>query len=194
MDLLLRRRSIISQLFPGGRLPSGYTEVSFLESYGSSYVSTNVQGECDVRLTAQCLSPTSGSQLLALFSSAPGGWAGQNGSLWATGPSNRTTIASTIRADIEIHFVLPTIDMVVNGEHCQRGVSGNPFVGGYLRLFGMQSYWFVGKIFGDVVCLQNEVEIFRGVPCINPNNVAGYYDLISNTFKQPIGTLHPGYE
>lgn len=193
MDLLLRRRAMFPQLLPGRRLPSGYTEVSFLESRGNANVVTNVQGECEVHLTAQCLSPTSTSQLLVHFASSSGGWAGQNGSLWATGPSNRTTIASTQRADIEIQFVLPTMDMIVNGEHCQRSVTGNPFAGGRLTLFGMDSFWFVGKIFGDVVCLKNGVEVFRGVPCISPNNVAGYYDLITNQFFAPgRGTLYPG--
>ena len=175
----------------GGRLPAGYTEYDYLESSMNVKLYTSVSGAATWYLTAQCSTPGTASQILVGYSSNGGCWMGQN-LTWGLGSSNRTTIGSGTKSDIVVEFAKPTTTLTIGNETVTRTHNQNFST---CNLFYSGSYYFKGKIFGDVIAKQGGVEVFHGIPCTDPNNVAGYYDTVSHSFKAPAsGTLTAGNE
>lgn len=176
----------------GGRLPAGYTEYDYLQSSGNTELATTVFGSATWYITAQCSSPSSGSQIVIGYSASGGCWAGQVSSKWSLGGGANTTIASSTKSELVIHIGSPTTYLTVGGETVSRNMGSSL---NNALLFRTSSYSFIGKIFGDVVAVQNGVESFHGIPCTNPNNEAGYYDTVSKSFIKPhLGTLTAGNE
>ena len=71
-----------------------------------------------------------------------------------------------------------------NGESFTRTASANNTSNFFLFNTATNgTYPFLGRLYGDVVCVKSGIEVFRGVPCTNPNREAGLYDLIGNSFK-----------
>ena len=189
---ITRQLTVNQDAGSGGRLPAGYTEYDYLSSPGNVTLRTTVYGAATWYLTAQCSSPSSGSQIVVGYTSNGGCWAGQASSKWSLGGGAHTTISSGTKSDMVAQIESPTTYLTVGGETVQRNMN----VGlGYGYLFGLGSYKFNGKIFGDSVAKQNGAEVFHGIPCTNQNNVAGYYDTISRSFIAPeSGTLTAGNE
>ena len=174
------------------RLPDGYTEYGYLESGGNAQLNTGVVGASSWTFTAQCLSPGSGSQILIGDKTYSGCWAGQANSKWGLGGNYNTTIDSSQKSDLNVTFASDkttlTIGQVTKERNRSRAMSA-------ILLFSAGSYYFNGRIFGDVIAMSGNSEVFHGVPCKNPNSVAGYYDLVTNSFFAPSsGTLTAGNE
>ena len=51
-----------------------------------------------------------------------------------------------------------------------------------------------GTFYGEIIVKDSEGIRFKGIPCVRKSDdVVGYYDLVTETFYEPIGT-NPTYE
>ena len=192
MDALLRRRAMIAAGGGSptpGRLPSGYTEIEYIENPSTARIDTGISGASSWSFTAQLIgnlsgnacvfgSYTTGGHFLAVIYS--------QSSKWGLGASagQYSSVVATTKTDIEVDVVSSRkMDARIGSESITR--TGTTDVTRNLLLFAADStgsYTFPGRMYGDVVGTKNGVEVFHGVPCTNPNNVAGLYDLVSATF------------
>lgn len=172
------------------RLPAGYTEVEYIENTTTAYINTGIIYPCTWAITAQANAVPSTNQILVGSKTSGGHYVGAitNG-YWGTGTgaayyipgypvTNKTNLSIVINrksvefsaenSETKTHNATSNIDTAIWLFAASKTASSN--------------YPFIGKVYGDVVGTKDGVEVFRGVPCINPNNVAGLYDLVSETF------------
>lgn len=175
---------VFSSEDPVPRLPYGYTEVKSITNSTNAIVDTGINGASTWKFTAQAAqNPSTG--ILVGHSSASGSWFGSiSTGAWGAGSASGAFVAlsSTSKSKIEASFdssgVQGTVANLPFARQVQNEMSDN------FLLFGdlLGNYPFRGTIFGDVVAMVSGNEVFRGVCCKNSNNVAGLYDLISDSF------------
>lgn len=183
------------------RLPDGYTEVEYIENTGNAYINTGITYSCTWNLTAQAASVPVTNQILVGSKTSTGHWVGAitNG-FWGTGTGAAYYIANypvTEKTQLNVVINRKNVVFSANGS-ATKTQTASANIDTAVWLFSASpsasSYYpFIGKIYGDAVCTKSGTEVFRGVPCIDPNNVVGMFDLISQTFKSPTnGTLIAG--
>ena len=172
------------------RLPSGYTEVLYIENETTARINTGISGISEWTLTAELITdPKTSGVLLArgtagghYFSSIPS--ASNN---WGVGSSSGeyVAISAFTKESISINFSSSTvISGTIDGNTFSRTAESSSSSSIYLfNATSSSAYPFKGRIYGDVVCIKDNAEVFRGVPCTDPNGVAGLYDLIGQSFK-----------
>lgn len=172
------------------RLPAGYTEVSYIENTTTARINTGVSGICVWTMTAQLITTTTSSSVLIGRGTAGGHYFGALPSVsnnWSVGASSGqyTSISATIKSDIEVNFsTAKKVTATVGVETATRTASSNSSSNYYLfNGTSSSSYPFKGRLYGDVICTNSSGVVFRGVPCIGPNNEVGLYDIINNVFK-----------
>ena len=169
-----------------GRLPSGYTELEYISNGSNAWIDTGISGVAAWTVSAKIDASRSASQVIIGRGTSTPIWFGAytNKTVWGMGSSQNSSTSALNKTTSVVSFSGKTASAVVGtNDSCSRTFSANG-TGNY-TLFNVgtnKAYPFVGNLYGDVICVQNNVETFHGVPCTDPNNVAGLYDLISDTF------------
>lgn len=183
----------------GSRLPDGYTEVEYIENASSAYIDTGFKPNQDTRINCEMQCVTSTNSVLHF---GTGGWnkvdgmwltyeTGANGTLhiawlgkkvWSTyssvqGDYNRHTydwnknniykdgvlVASNTYANYNCSDNLAIFTTILNGTSYEAS----------LKMLG-RVYWF--KIYDNGTLVRDLV------PCKNPNDVVGLYDIVNDVF------------
>ena len=172
-----------------GRLPSGYTEVEYIENPSTARIDTGISGASSWSFTAQLIGTLSGNACVFGSYTTGGHFFAviySQSLKWGLGASagQYSSVVATTKTNIEVDVVsYRQMDVRIGSESITR--TGTADATGNLLLFAADttgSYTFPGRFYGDVVGTKNGDEVFHGVPCTNPNNVAGLYDLVSATF------------
>lgn len=172
------------------RLPEGYTEVEYIENTSTARINTGISGNSTWTLVAKLVTADSTTPVLFgrdtggghYFGSIPSvshkwGVGGSSGQYVSTSALVKTTIVITVTSN-------KNFSGTINGETFARQASTNKSANFFLfNASTGANYPFLGRLYGDAVCVKSGVEVFRGVPCTNPNGVAGLYDLVGNSFK-----------
>ena len=182
-------------------LPSGYTQVEYIEADGTQYIDINVSGNVTFLGTAQSTTdaPATSQVLFANGGAQAGRWFGVQSPGAGTGFAKKwglgatatasTSIDGTTKVDFEITF--SDVDGqygTVNNETLTRTTS-IPTQTDWIILAGnnIGQYGFIGKIW-KLQAVQNNVLVRDLIPCKNSSNVVGMYDTVSNTFFTNAGT------
>lgn len=172
------------------RLPDGYTEVKYIENTTTARINTGISGISQWTLVAQLITPSSGNSVLIGRGTGGGHFLTSMGAYsnwWGAGggEGQYVQVDALIKTTIELNFSSQkVISGTINGGTFTRTASTNSSTNYFLfNATSNSSYPFKGRLYGDVVCIKSGNEVFRGVPCVNPNGVAGLYDLIGNSFK-----------
>ena len=172
------------------RLPTGYTEVEYIENTTTARINTGISGNSTWTLVAQLVSQGNATPVLFGRSDGGGHYFGAIPSAnykWGVGASSGQYVSTdaTTKTTIEIQVTSSKkFEGTINGETFTRTASGTQATATFY-LFNAKSnssYPFLGKLYGDVVCVKSGTEVFHGVPCTDPNGVAGLYDLKGGTF------------
>lgn len=185
---------LIAKKQSGGKLPSEYQELEYLETTGTQYINTGVSGAGKWLLglegtqvtsaTSICLDGSGGS------TGAGGSWFGFDSSgVWTIGGNTgATTIPYGTYINAEVNFIGDgDIAATINGEEVSRQTTFTSFdlwkIGSVTSRFPSSVKIFYAKF------IKNNELIFSGIPCYRKlDNIVGLYDLISNTFLINQGT------
>ena len=185
-----------SHTVPGSRLPSGYTELAYIQSTGTQFIETNIVPSLNhgfkVRFQPSDLNgdniyigcETSGSQY----------WGGetyndQHAYMWYAGATVSGTVlvgqtyTTSLNYKNDRKFI---VDGVVATTLSDVTITTTP-----IRIFGFNngstSFLFRGKIFGVEITLNGEL-VNDFVPCIKDDGEVGLYDLVGKQFYGNAGT------
>ena len=172
-------------------VPTGYTELEYIQSTGTQYIDTGVSGNATIKITAQASTIKGSSQaLLSSTSGAQGGtWFGEftTNQKWGIGTgAGLTTIAPTTKITAEIAFDGNGCSGTVNGESVTRSAT-SPQGSWYMMNDGGNSYPFSGKVWNCQIA-QNGTLVRNFIPCKNAAGVVGMFDTVSQTFFANAGT------
>ena len=162
-------------------LPSGYTEVEYIESTGTQYIDTglvcnqsdNYKIELDCDLTSSAY------------------YAGANGYL-----QYQASIAGGARSNLTITYANKVETITVNGTVKKTddwsNFSDTNVKIGILRLGAANNGWYSsniqsGKIYSCKI-YKNGVLVRDYIPCKNPGSTIGLYDLVNNVFYTNAGS------
>lgn len=172
------------------RLPTGYTEVEYIENTTTAYINTGIIYPCTWTITAQANAVPATNQILVGSKTSGGHYVGAitNG-YWGTSTDASYYIAdypNTAKTQLIITINRMSVEFSAEGS-VTKTHNATSNIDTEIWLFAASktassNYPFIGKVYGDVVGVKNSEEVFRGVPCTNSNNVAGLYDLVSETF------------
>lgn len=196
-------------------LPEGYTQLDYVESDGSTgYVDTGYvfkTFDLDIECDAQCVSTTTSSPVMVWgFMGTPNSlprWGlGSYTNKWLTSV-NATALVGTYNNDRH-KFVLSVFDdsgtqkykATIDGTELTTNTVAN------VALFEdntLSSYLFARNNYGTagnfIACKLYSFKVTKAgvlihdlVPCKNPSNVIGFYDLIDGAFLAGTGTLTAG--
>lgn len=180
----------------GGRLPQGYTEVEYVENTGSSSVNLGVQLQPNVGDSFEVvldneMTWTSGGENFQTFltcqkevSPYPG-WNyrfDNNGIVSITTSqdysSNRTLISGNVYHTIISGSSIPSTQTHTNPLNLFSSLDANLTPWRFCK----------GKLY-NLTATYNGNLVRDLVPCINPSNVAGFYDLVGETFYTTVNNV-----
>ena len=184
-----------------GGLPEGYTEIKGLTNAGNTYIDTDVVVDVDDVEFELRVKPTTGSWyifqtrtsvIFGISGSANGntillGWGG-NSMFLSSSISRDTTHIYYIKATAKNgNATLYVKDETANTENTKTGT--------YTFVEPTKNFYLWGNPNGDRVSSGNTIyyaklkingsTALNYIPCINSDNVAGFYDTASKTFKTP---------
>ena len=156
-------------------LPSGYRRLTYIVGNGNQYIDTG--------LTVQ--KSDSWRYILEADLVSSDNYAGCNGYL-----QYQAKIGNGVKSEIDIVYKNVTETITVNGTQVSSqswsSYSGTNVKIGILKLGGANNSWYSsaaqsGKIYSCKI-YKSDVLVRDFVPCSNPSNVAGLYDLVDNKF------------
>lgn len=167
-------------------LPTGYTRKAYIYGDGQAYIETDITGNCNVVLTVQVDAGQTGPKHICGFNTTTGNFFAllSNGKL-GIGTGNTTTYADTITVTDKINVSLQFANQRVSGAVNQYGLYRNGTVSRAdvkLKLLCTTANNSIAAKLWSADVWQGTEHVFHGIPCLNPNNVAGMYDTISGTF------------
>ena len=172
------------------RLPAGYTEVEYIENTTTAFINTGIIYPCTWTITAQANAVPATNQILVGSKTSAGHYVGAitNG-YWGTTTNASYYIAgypNTARTQLTITINRKSVEFSAE-DSATKTHNATSNIDTAIWLFAASktassTYPFIGKVYGDVVGVKEGVEVFRGVPCTDPNGVAGLYDLVSEAF------------
>lgn len=172
----------------GRELPAGYTEVEYIENPSNAYLNTGITPPAVLpELVAQGDSSISTSAILVGSKTSAGHWFGaRTDGYWGNGGASLSRPVTT-KSTLKVSIAVNSITFGIHGG-TEYTVNAETNISTAIWLFrasqtGSSYYPFAGKVFGDLVITKSGVEVFHGIPCINPSNVAGWYDIVSDSFK-----------
>ena len=188
--------SLIGQISSGGgggRLPSGYTELDYVQTDSVAYVDTGVAGATDLEITAvyswhsyvqygyiygNYVSESAKSNRVLLMS--------QSAIYVAGGNSLATQVNNSVIGAIHT-LVVRSNEAYLNGIRTaisagsQSANSTNIALGkGYVTSTTVRDLEL--RIYSFAIS-KNGSQVLNYVPCLDSNSVAGFYDLINDVFK-----------
>ena len=160
-------------------LPDGYTQVAYLQSTGSQYIDTGVQGDSDVRVTADFEITAFGSGTTFIF-----GAQGTDSVRYTLG----MTSAGVFRSDFGSAMTSGSAASLntrysadKNGNVCS--VGGQTLTSAAATFTGTTNIYLFGRSYSSVSCSQIKMyrcKMYKAgtlirdfVPCKNPDGVAG---------------------
>lgn len=186
--------SLISAIPTGGggggdpELPSGYTRKDYIYGDGGAYILTELEGNITWIITVQADASQTGKHFVGCSGTA-GCYFGinSNGNLGFSTSSNQytTTPTSSTKINCAVLFGSNFTAASINQRVVYR--SGSVTKSGYFKLFRATSTTQVAAKLWVADAWQGTSLVFHGVPCLNPSNVAGLYDTVSNTFYPSSG-------
>lgn len=172
----------------GRELPTGYTEVEYIENPSTAYLNTGITPPALIpEITAQGDSSISSSAILVGSKTSAGHWFGSRGDLyWGNGGATLGVLVTT-KSKMRVNIAVKSITFSIYG-NTEHKVDAETNISTAIWLFrasptGSAYYPFVGKIFGDVVITKSGAVVFHGIPCKDSSNVVGWYDIVSDSFK-----------
>ena len=181
-------------------LPSGYTQIAYLQSTGTQYIDSGVKGDSDVRVTADFEITAFGSGTTFIF-----GAQGTDSVRYTLGMTSAgafrsdfgTAMTSGSEASLNTRYSADK-----NGNVCT--VGGQTLTSAAATFTGTTNIYLFGRSYSSVSCSQIKMyrcKMYKGgtlirdfVPCKNPDGVAGLYDIVNGTFytNQGSGTFTAG--
>lgn len=164
-----------------GRLPAGYTELTYIRATGTQYADTGLVCNKSDDYTVTTIAKLTNNA----------NYAGANGYL-----QFQASVAGGQKATIEVSYKnnVETIrvDGVLKSTTDWTSYSGRNVKIGILQLGDVENTWFSGAAqSGDVY----EVEIKKAgvsvrnfIPCINPDGIVGLFDTVGGAFYKNAGT------
>lgn len=193
------KRPSITEVIPGtSRLPEGYTELEYIESTGTQYIDTGVMPNQNTRVVADVYTEST-SAIKGIFGSRSSGtlngfcvWQLSNTSVGSYyGTLNNVVSMSTVgvRLLIDKNKNITT----VNGT--ETSVNTQTFTGLMsVHLFTVKQAdgtfpyaHMVGKFYSCQIW-DNGTLVRDYVPCLNPSNEVGLYDIVNGVFYGNSGT------
>lgn len=181
-------------------LPSGYTQIAYLQSTGTQYIDSGVKGDSDVRVTADFEITAFGSGTTFIF-----GAQGTDSIRYTLGMTSAgafrsdfgTAMTSGSAASLNTRYSADK-----NGNVCTIG--GQTLTSAAATFTGTTNIYLFGRSYSSVSC--SKIKMYRCkmykagtlirdfVPCKNPDGVAGLYDIVNGTFytNQGSGTFTAG--
>lgn len=181
-------------------LPSGYTQIAYLQSTGTQYIDSGVKGDSDVRVTADFEITAFGSGTTFIF-----GAQGTDSIRYTLGMTSAgafrsdfgTAMTSGSAASLNTRYSADK-----NGNVCT--VGGQTLTSAAATFTGTTNIYLFGRSYSPVSC--SKIKMYRCkmykagtlirdfVPCKNPDGVAGLYDIVNGTFytNQGSGTFTAG--
>lgn len=181
----------------GSRLPQGYTEVEYVENQNNAYINTLFKPNQDTRIIAEMQCVTSTNSVMHF---GAGGWDRVDG-MWLTYETGingtlhvawlgKTTWSIYGNGDYNKH----TYDWNKNELYKDGTLVGSSTYGTYqcpnnLAIFAnlqgdpevVGGLYMKGKMYSFKI-YDNGTLVRDLVPCINPNNVVGVYDIVNDVF------------
>lgn len=181
---------------PTGRLPKGYTELTYIESTGTQYINTGVPHSLTRKIKLDATlryTNVSGTQIMGFSGNAGYAIGVANGKWWDMS-------GSSIAATVETMY---SISLFTNGTTFQKTVNNTTVSGSRaeysqaknMLLFAawdtmsasVVSYHFHSKMY-DARIYVDGVLVRDFIPCINPDGAVGLYDLVTKAFFGNSGT------
>ena len=175
------------------RLPDGYTELEHIESSGTQYINTGYVPNANTKavLTYQLTNPnTSNQAIFGVAGQFSFRWYGSSGCFRSNG-GNSVDFPKTIDATAKHTVVKETLTTTLDETHTLTTTAGT--VSQTLYLFaqhhatsGAQTLSSI-KVFSFKLYDSN-VLVRDFVPCRNPSNVIGLYDVVNSVFYPNLGS------
>lgn len=181
-------------------LPSGYTQIAYLQSTGTQYIDSGVKGDSDVRVTANFEITAFGSGTTFIF-----GAQGTDSIRYTLGMTSAgafrsdfgTAMTSGSAASLNTRYSADK-----NGNVCT--VGGQTLTSAAATFTGTTNIYLFGRSYSSISCSQIKMyrcKMYKGgtlirdfAPCKNPDGVAGLYDTVNGIFytNQGSGTFTAG--
>lgn len=180
-------------------LPSGYTQVEYIESSGSQYINTGVIGTSGLEAHIKVeLTSNANSAILSSVASTIRIYLCQiDSGKWGYGYNNYVASTSSVQVGViyEIYSKMYAGSQIlrVNGEDVVTGSNGAAYNNNLnLALLALNANGSIieyckAKLYACKI-YDNGTLVRDFVPCINANGVAGLYDTVSGVFFENAGT------
>lgn len=167
------------------RLPSGYTELVYIQSSGTQYIDTEIT-DC-IKLVADIQFINTGSRALMGYGTASGQYFGISAKGYLElGSTNVSTVSGLERNIVTFELADGATTLTANGVTISRARSKDPSAN--FCLFGnLTSYPCSAKIFSCQI-YTNGALIRDFAPCVDPNGNIGLYDIVNSKFYGNAGS------
>lgn len=167
-------------------LPTGYTQKDWIHGNADAYINTGISGACSWYLRVQVDSGT-GSAIISHGTSA-GMYFLVNSQSKLGYSTNSGQYVDSLSPFVKVDLLLDWPASVTSGSVSGYYISRSGAVtrsGNFLLLTrSSSSHTPIKAKIWRAECYKNGACVFNGIPCLNSSNVAGLYDLVSNTFFQ----------
>lgn len=186
------KRPSITEVIPGtSRLPEGYTELEYIESSGTQYIDTGFAPNQDSRVDAVFETAQTGGCGIAV---ADQEWQSNGFGIWG----NAACYGSTTSQDVvfydkgKILVSLNKNNLYEDGELIWTATSATFQVPVNMTLFALNRN---GSVYEKTTMTLYSCQIYDNgilvrdyVPCLNPSNEVGLYDIVNGEFYGNAGT------
>lgn len=183
---------------PGSRLPSGYTELAYIQSSGTQYINSEFVPNQDTRVYAECELPISASSNQGLFgarvssSSSAFQFVTQGGYYRSDYNGTLTTISSADYGTAKFYVDKNKNETDLNGQYSATATYAAFTCPGSMYIFATNNNGAVyAQASAKLYCMRvydNGILVRDYVPCINPSGAVGLYDLVGKKFYGNAGT------
>lgn len=187
----------IFQFVPGPKLPSGYTELEYIQSSGTQYIDTGFKPNQDTRVVTKFDMTQTDTAWRKLWGSGSGSY-NLDFALWNDGTTKLqsyygtktnnavpiTSISLNVDANKNIwEYSGETITFDKNNFTCAYSMyifnvnkdDDSKYLPGMMKLYLFKIY-------------NNDVLVRDFIPCKNPSGAIGLYDTVNNQFYQNVGS------
>ena len=169
-------------------LPSGYTQIAYLQSTGTQYIDSGVKGDSDVRVTVDFEITAFGSGTTFIF-----GAQGTDSIRYTLGMTSAgafrsdfgTAMTSGSAASLNTRYSADK-----NGNVCT--VGGQTLTSAAATFTGTTNIYLFARSYSSISCSKIKMyrcKMYKGgtlirdfAPCKNPDGVAGLYDTVNGIF------------
>lgn len=193
------KRPSITEVIPGtSELPEGYTELEYIQSTGTEYVDTGLKPNQDSRAVAdvQFMSfPSGHSAIFGSYDSVNQWWAyyryDQSQYRAVNGGTTQKSVAyadPTLRATLDLQNGLYRVnDTEVTWSQDEFSIDSSVYLFALNRQGGSMQYPASCRMYSCKI-YDNGTLVRDYVPCLNPSNEVGLYDIVNGVFYGNAGS------